>query len=153
MARASYKDWITEDGLAKLEHWSRNGLTNEQIANNIGIARQTLYTWIKKYSDINDALKKGVVNLNIQLENAIIKSATGFFETEEETTTTTTEEVTDSGKKVVLEVTKTRTYKRYYKPEVGAQIFLLKNRMPEFYKDKPEAKKNEGGLVQIVDDI
>ncbi|WP_153012058.1 helix-turn-helix domain-containing protein [Tepidibacillus decaturensis] len=38
---------------------ARNGLTNEQIASNIGITRKTLQEWISKYSDISDTLKKG----------------------------------------------------------------------------------------------
>lgn len=53
-----YQDWITEDGLLKIEAWARDGLTNEQIANNIGIAEGTLYAWINKYDELNEALKK-----------------------------------------------------------------------------------------------
>lgn len=59
MAKGKYREWLEPEGLLKLEGWARDGLTDEQIANNIGIKRQSLYDWKKKYPDISDALKKG----------------------------------------------------------------------------------------------
>ena len=59
MAKGKYEQWLTEEGLLQLEAWARNGLTDEQIAANIGICRDTLIEWKKKYSDISDTLKRG----------------------------------------------------------------------------------------------
>lgn len=42
MAKGKYEQWLTEEGLLQLEAWARNGLTDEQIAANIGISRSTL---------------------------------------------------------------------------------------------------------------
>jgi len=42
-----------------LEAWARNGLTDEQIASNMGISRKTLFNWKKKNLPILHALKKG----------------------------------------------------------------------------------------------
>lgn len=47
----------TEEGLLQLEAWARDGLTDEQIAANIGITRKTLAEWKNKYGDICDTLK------------------------------------------------------------------------------------------------
>ena len=33
-----YEDWITDEGLFKLEGWARDGIINEQIATNMGIS-------------------------------------------------------------------------------------------------------------------
>ncbi|PJH58674.1 transposase, partial [Salmonella enterica subsp. enterica serovar Typhimurium] len=33
---AKYTEWLTKEGLTKIEGWARDGLTNEQIAQNIG---------------------------------------------------------------------------------------------------------------------
>ena len=55
---------MTEEGLLQLEAWARDGLTEEQIAHNMGISRKTLYEWKSKYSDICDTLKKGKFNMN-----------------------------------------------------------------------------------------
>ena len=59
MARGKFGYWLTEDGLTLLEGWARDGLTDEQIAEKIGINRATLYDWKKKYPNISNALKKG----------------------------------------------------------------------------------------------
>ena len=59
MAKGKYEQWLTEEGLLQLEAWARNGLTDEQIAANMGICRDTLIQWKKKYSDISDTLKRG----------------------------------------------------------------------------------------------
>ena len=47
IAIAKYKNWLTDDNLTLLSGWARRGLTDEQIAHNIGIAPQTLSEWKK----------------------------------------------------------------------------------------------------------
>ncbi|MBQ0112216.1 MAG: hypothetical protein KBT03_03710 [Bacteroidales bacterium] len=68
-------DWKQKDKLVLLEGWARNGLTDEQIAHNIGIARTTLYDWKKKSSDITNSLKKGKEIVDFEVENALLKNA------------------------------------------------------------------------------
>lgn len=58
MARVSYKDWITHEGLSKIEGWARDGLIDEQIAYNIGCSVKTLYNWKKAHVPILQALKE-----------------------------------------------------------------------------------------------
>nr|WP_275583088.1 PIN-like domain-containing protein [Gracilibacillus alcaliphilus] len=48
---AKYTNWITEEGLIKIEGWARDGLTDEQIAHNIGIRTSTLYEWKKRFKN------------------------------------------------------------------------------------------------------
>lgn len=47
MAKGRYEEWLTDDGLLLLEGWARNGLTDEQIAHNVGITSETLRQWKK----------------------------------------------------------------------------------------------------------
>ena len=54
MAKGKYHEWLTEEALARLQGWKRNGLTDEQIAKNIGISTVTLYDWINKYHIIDN---------------------------------------------------------------------------------------------------
>lgn len=94
MAKAKYAEWLTKEGLIKLEGWARDGLTDEQIAHNMGISRKTLALWKNKYSDISDTLKKGKEIVDIQVENALLKRALGYEYVE-----TTKERIIDSGQK------------------------------------------------------
>jgi hypothetical protein len=75
VAKGKYEYWKSDDGLLLIEGWARDGLTNEQIAHNIGISRETLNVWTKKYSDISDALKKSKDVVDRQVENALFKKA------------------------------------------------------------------------------
>lgn len=120
---AKCEEWLTSDRLTILRGWARNGLTNEEIAKNMGIHVGTLYAWKKKYPEINDALKKGKEIIDNEVEEALIKAALGY--TYEET-----EEFTDKeGCK------HTKTFTRYAKPDTTALIFWLKNRRPGQWRD------------------
>lgn len=125
---AKYTEWLTKEGLLKIEGWARDGLTDEQIAENIGVSRSTLNDWKKKYPDISDTLKKGKDVVDRQVENALFKRAIGYEYTE------TTKELTDQGLIVTKEVTK------QVAPDTGAAAFWLKNRKPDVWRDKKETE-------------
>ena len=102
---AKIDEWLQEDKLILLEGWSRDGLTNEQIANNIGINVKTLYDWKKKQSNISNALKQGRAVVDFEVENALLKSA--------------------------------------LEGNVTAQIFWLKNRKKEQWRERQEYNNDE----------
>ncbi|MCD8025389.1 MAG: DNA-packaging protein [Clostridiales bacterium] len=117
MAKGKYEYWLTDEGLTLLEGWARDGLTDEQIAKNIGICRDTLNEWKKRYSDISDTLKKGKEVVDYEVENALLQSA--------------------------------------FNGNTTAQIFWLKNRRPDKWRDKIESNNPEGNdktiNINIVD--
>lgn len=75
MAQAEYKKWLEPDNLALLKGWKMKGLTDQEIAKNIGVAYQTLSVWRSKYSEINEVLKKGKEHANFQIENQLFQKA------------------------------------------------------------------------------
>lgn len=119
-----YTEWITEEGLTKIEAWARDGLIDKQIAQNIGIAEGTLYDWKNRFEEISKALKRGKEVVDIQVENALLKRALGY-EYEEITT-----EYGNETKRVRKQVV----------PDTTAQIFWLKNRKPEQWRDKQDVR-------------
>lgn len=114
MAKGKYQEWLEPEGLLKIEGWARDGLTEEQIAHNMGISRETLNQWKKQFSDISDTLKKGKEVVDYMVENALFKNA--------------------------------------IEGNVTAQIFWLKNRKPDKWRDKPEGETEQGGIT-IVNNI
>lgn len=100
-----------------LEGWARDGLTDEQIAHNVGITAKTLYEWKNRYSEICEALKKGKEVVDFEVENALLQTAL-------------------SG-------------------NVAAQIFWLKNRKPDKWRDKPETQddKENGNLEKLIEGL
>lgn len=143
MANGKYEYWLTEEGLLKLEAWARNGLTDEQIAHNMGVAYSTLRVWRDKYSALSAALKRGKEVVDIQVENALLKRALGYKY--KEITKEKILQKDSSGKPLTdahgfpiykLEVTKEVT--KEVVPDTTAQIFWLKNRKPDVWRDKQQ---------------
>lgn len=123
-----YKDWLTPENLILIEGWARDGLTLEQIANNIGITTETLRVWKKDKSAISAALKKGREVADYEVENALFKRAKGYDYIEE-----TTEITTVDGR----ETKHVKKVKKHVSPDTGAAAFWLKNRRPDRWRDRP----------------
>lgn len=98
-AKGKYADWITPEGLLRIEGWARDGLTDKQIAHNIGISHTTLYEWKKQFPELSDTLKKSKDVVDRMVENALLKNA--------------------------------------IEGNTTAQIFWLKNRKPDKWREKP----------------
>lgn len=166
MAKGKYEYWLTPEGLLKLEGWARDGLTDEQIAENIRINPATLYEWKKKYSKISESLKKGKEVVDRQVENALLKRALGYTYNEDKYISVPMDEVeyseklheymnryklnhpeaTDDELMLVRErfpKTKEVLAERKVKevaPDTTAQIFWLKNRKPDKWRDKQDVE-------------
>jgi len=120
MAGGKYKEWLEPDGLLRIEAWARDGLSKEQVAKNMGIAKSTLREWVNTYPAISTAVKRGKEIVDIEVENAMCKRALGY---EYEEVKTIIEQTADGSRKTKVEKTK-----KQVAPDVGAQIFWLKNR-------------------------
>ena len=135
MARkGKYEDWLTEEGLLKIEGWAKDGLNDEQIAHNIGIGVRTFYEWLSKYKQLKQVLKQSKEVVDREVENALFKSAIGYYLDEER--------IDSEGN-----VYKVR---RFVPPNTTAQIFWLKNRKPNEWRDKKQTEltgANGGNLV------
>lgn len=146
-AKGKYSKWLQADNLLRLQAWARDGLSDEQIAHNIGITTTTLYDWKKKYPAFSEALARGKEVVDIEVENALLKRAKGYDYIE-----TTSELIADKNakNKAVMKVTKRVT--RHVPPDVKALIFWLTNRKPE-WRDKQEKELSGNiGINLVVDD-
>lgn len=128
----SVDDWITDDGLLLLESWSRDGYTLVDIANKIGIDKDTFLRWKDRYPEIQKAVAKGKELVDYQVENALLKSALGYKTKEVKVTTTMR-----YGK--VVETIKEVTDKEIA-PSVPAIQMWLYNRNKDKWKNMNNAK-------------
>ena len=130
--------WRTEDGLIKIQGWARDGLTDQQIAHNCGVSDTTLRNWKHSFPEIAEALRKGKEVVDREVENALFKSAMGFMQKvkkpvrirEAEYDPKTGKKIKDIEKWVQIEE------EVYIAPQVTAQIFWLKNRKPDQWREK-----------------
>lgn len=135
MAAGKYAVWLEADNLIRLECWAQSGLTDQQLAAEIGCSAATLRRWRKQYTAIDAAIRKGRDAVNRKVENALLKRALGF----------TYQEKTVEEK---AEERKVRTTTKVVIPDITAQIFWLKNRCPDKWRDKPAAEPESNALSQ-----
>lgn len=139
MAKGKYQEWLTPEGLLKIEGWARDGLIDEQISEKMGINRRTLTDWKNKYDPISLALKRGKEVVDRQVENALLKRALGYEY----------EEVKEKFEGGIL--TERTVTKKEVVADTTAQIFWLKNRKPDTWRDKPEGtQKGDTSLFEGI---
>ncbi len=142
MARSKW-DTNVKDKLVLVEGWARNGLTEQQIAKNLGVAYSTFRDYKTKYPALSAVLKKGREVIDFEVEGALIKRALGYSYVEE-TKELVEDEMTGSAE---LKVIKTVT--KHVAPDVTAQIFWLKNRKPEEWKNDPHKVKIDKEILKL----
>ena len=99
------KDGELQNKLILAEGWKREGLTDVQIANNLGISEAVFYVYKNKYKEFQEAIKKGKEIVDFEVENALYKNA--------------------------------------IEGNVTAQIFWLKNRKKEQWREKQDYDNDE----------
>jgi predicted transcriptional regulator len=106
------------------------GLTDQQIADFLGVTRMAVEKW-KKLKELSLHLKDWKKEADIKVEKSLYQRALGY-EYEE----TTTEYIKIGEQQLPAE--KTKTVKKQMAPDVTACIFWLKNRQPQDWRDKTE---------------
>ena len=142
MAKGKYHYWITEDGLALVKHWRMNGLTIKQTANEMGVSEKQVYVWAERFPQFGEALKKGEEGHVARVEQAIEDAAVGYYVEEEKW------ENKWNPKKKCFELVLKERIKKWIKPDTTAQIFFLKNRAKDHWRDRQENQIDVGGTVE-----
>ena len=125
IAKGKFDRWRTPEGLTLLRGWARDGATDEALAKAMGISTATLYVWKSRFPDISEAIKKGKEVVDCEVENSLLRRALGYTYTE-----VRREESADG--------VKTTTTTKHVAPDVAAQIFWLKNRRPDKWREHPD---------------
>ncbi len=127
--------------LIEVEAWKRDGLTDEQIMGNLGISKATFYKYKAKYKELEQALIKGKEVADIEVENALFKRAVGYNYIER---IKETKEINGKTTVIIKEVEK------HMAGDTVAQIFWLKNRKPNKWKDRQEEVADTNISIEIL---
>lgn len=118
------------------------GMADAQIAKALGITYQKFGKLKKKHNSLRVILHKGRVQASAEVVKSLYKKANGFDIPEEK--------LFYSAKHNTVKRAITR---KYFPPDVTAQIFWLKNQYPELWRDKKEVEStgpNAGANVQSI---
>lgn len=140
--------------LKAIAAWYREGFTEKQIAHKVGVSEATWHHWKSRQPELSESLKINKFMADAEVENALYKRAKGYTVTEvvEEVYGTATGEFDENNKPIIKhDKVHRRTIKKEIPPDVTAQIFWLKNRQPETWRDRKynEISGPNNGPVQV----
>ena len=147
MGKAS--KWLNKDGLEQIEKWARLGLSDRQIAKNMGIGRSTFYEWKKKYKDISDTLDKGKAIVNEEVENALLKKALGFKYKEQQAIKIKDIYYDEKGRKCQKEDVKIVEVEKEVRADTVAIKVWLVNRERDRWSDNPNRVEIDKELLEL----
>ena len=136
-----------------LRGWARDGLKDKQIAENIGCSVSTLCEWKNKFPEFSEALKRGKDVADYIVENELFESCKTRTVTVKKPFKLKTVKV--DGKKRLEEERIEYAEEQVVVPaNVTAQIFYLKNRRPDKWKDRPveSIAENQKNDMQTIED-
>lgn len=115
--------WLSENGLALIAGWRRNGMPLTEIAEkNIGISKTAFWGWYKQSEDLRKACAVSKEIADFTVEHALYRRAIGYDYWEE---------IWDL---VEGEVRLTRRLKKHMPPDTKAIMQYLFNRRPEVWR-------------------
>lgn len=141
--------WLTADGVVLIAAWARDGATDEILAKKMQISRSTLSEWKKKYEVIAEALRETKEIVDIEVENALLKRATGYDYIEEVPMKKKREFWTNEGK-CSEETVQIVEVHRHMPPDPRAAMYWLNNRKPDTWKAVREDDAEGEGTIEIV---
>lgn len=141
MAKSKYFTHV-EPKLTLIEGWARDGLTDEQIAKNLGISKTSLYKYKEEHIELFELLKKGKEIIDYEVENSLLKKALGFKETIKKAIKIKNVEYENGRRLRETEDIVMVDEEIFVQPDTTAQIFWLKNRRPDKWRDKQVIESN-----------
>ena len=143
MARAKYAEWLTEQGLERLAEMAPR-LTDAEMAKEMGISPSTYYDWLKKHSEMSEAVTRARTGadaraVNERVERSLLETALGGVRVLKKPMKIKTTTYDARGRRIDREKIVMAEEEVYIKADVKAQIFWLTNREPERWRNKVEA--------------
>lgn len=149
LAKGKYQKWLLKENLLLLEGWARDGLTDEQIAKNMGISVKTLFNYKTNHLPILQALKKGKEVVDYEVENALLQKALGMTKVIQKPFKLKKVEY-ENGKRISeKERIEYAEEEVFIPPDTTAQIFWLKNRRPDKWRDKQKEETDTTALNKL----
>ena len=113
------------------------GATDKELADFFGVSEQTLNTWKSQYPEFLESIKRGKLVADAEVAQSLYKRAKGY----------TYEEKTFENGEL------TRTVIKEVAPDTGAAMAWLKNRRPQYWRDKQEIEHSGSMTHEVRHDL
>jgi len=129
-----------------VEDMARQGATDIEIARALGIGLTSFYAYARRHAPFAEALKRGKRPVDVKVENDLLKRACGYFY--DEVTREVRQVAFEEDGTPVMGMVVTKRVTKHVVPDVTAQIFWLKNRRPDRWRDKRDVEVS--GTTEII---
>jgi transcriptional regulator with XRE-family HTH domain len=138
--------------LEEIGYWCREGLTEEEICKRLGVSVASFANYKNEFIELLEALKINRQIADYRVEDALYMRALGYEYDEE-----TFEEfeldkpyLNGAGEWVKSELRLTKKVRKKQAPDTTAQIFWLKNRKPDVWRDKQDITLTGDTMINVT---
>lgn len=110
-----------------------------------------MYEWKKRFPEFSEALKKNKELADIVIENELYESCKGRTVTIKKPIKVKKVRVTEKGERFETETIEYANEEVHIPPSTTAQIFWLKNRRPDRWRDKQPDADNKQALDRLAE--
>lgn len=144
--KAGRKSKYNSEILERVKCFARDGYTEEEMCQRLRVGHSSFNTWKKKYPEFLEALKENKEIVDNRVINSLLKRAEGFEYEEVET-----KEITFKMGGEGIPAVETKRTRKLCVPDVTAQIFWLKNRQKDDWREKRETEISgrNGGPIEL----
>lgn len=126
-----------------------NGAEEAFVAKSLGISTSAYKRYKKLYPEFKEAVEVDRDKADIMVEEALLKSATGYTVKVKKAFKLKDIHYDERGKKIEKERLELFEEEQAVPPNLSAQTYWLKNRCPKMWGEKQEAEVSEGGVVLL----
>lgn len=144
-----YEDIILPN-LLQIEAWYRDGATDKEVYEALGIGKTTFYKYVKEHLELKELQKRTKPIVDIEVENMLLKKSLGYKVNISKPFKVKHIEYNDNGKKISEDEEIVYVDEEVYIPPSDTDmIFWLKNRKPYVWRDKHEIEHS--GAIRLED--
>lgn len=130
---------------------NEKGYTDKQLAVHFKVSEATINNWKRRFLEFLESLKKGKDDFDSRVvEQSLLKRAVGYsyVETTRELQVDNEEVIDEESEISIQTLVVTKKVTKHMAPDVTAQIFWLKNRQPDRWRDTRDL--NVGGSLKLI---
>ena len=133
-------EWMAPEKLELISYWARDGYTEQEIAEKMGICLSTFQNYRKKSLELNAAVRDGKEFIDYSVESALLSAARGSTTTELKVIV-----VYEENKTIPAKTIKAKTTKELPPNVLACQTWL-------FNRKRDKWKRNRENEITIEED-
>lgn len=146
--KPKYEELRISERLDSVRGWARHGSTRKEIAEMLGVAESTLFSWMGQYPEFAEAIRTGAREADGEILNAAFRQAVGYKVQVTEVVKVKRQRIDpQTGRILTEEQAEKVEYEKYFEPNPMITRFMLINRLSSDYKAQPT---DDGGNTVVL---